>query len=81
MTELQNAIACAGRVLELIEQESETPDAADAFVLKKADGTVDINDVSFSYEPEQSLIENFNMRVAADSGWLLLGRQAAARLR
>lgn len=73
VTELQNAIACAGRVLELIEQESETQDAADAFVLKKADGTVDINDVSFSYEPEQSLIENFNMRVAAGQRVAIVG--------
>lgn len=73
VTELQNAIACAGRVLELIEQESETPDAADAFVLEKADGTVDINDVSFSYEPEQSLIENFNMRVAAGQRVAIVG--------
>lgn len=73
VTELQNAIACAGRVLELIEQESETPDTEDALVLEKADGTVDINNVSFSYEPQQSLIENFNMRVAAGQRVAIVG--------
>lgn len=73
VTELQNAIACAGRVLELIEQESETPDAEDAFVLERADGTVDINKVSFSYEPQQSLIENFNMRVATGQRVAIVG--------
>ena len=73
VTELQNAIACAGRVLELIEQESETPDTEDALVLEKADGTVDINNVSFSYEPQQSLIENFNMRVATGQRVAIVG--------
>ncbi len=73
VTELQNAIACAGRVLELIEQESETPDTEDALVLEKADGTVDINNVSFSYEQQQSLIENFNMRVAAGQRVAIVG--------
>ena len=73
VTELQNAIACAGRVLELIEQESETPDTEDALVLERADGTVDINNVSFSYEPQQSLIENFNMRVATGQRVAIVG--------
>lgn len=73
VTELQNAIACAGRVLELIEQESETPDTEDALVLEKADGTVDIDNVSFSYEPQQSLIENFNMRVATGQRVAIVG--------
>lgn len=63
VTELQNAIACAGRVLELIEEEPETKDPADAWVLEQADGRVDIENVYFSYEPDQSLIEHFNLRV------------------
>lgn len=63
VTELQNAVACAGRVLELIEQPVEEPDADTAMELKKADGTVEIEDVYFSYEPDQSLIEHFNLRV------------------
>ena len=56
VTELQNAIACAGRVLELIE---ETPEIK----LGKADGKVEIEDVYFSYEPNQKLIEHFNLQV------------------
>lgn len=63
VTELQNAVACAGRVLELIEQPVEEPDADTAMELKKADGTVEIEDVYFSYEPDQSLIEHFNLKV------------------
>lgn len=63
VTELQNAIACAGRVLELIEEEMEEPEDPDTYVLEEADGTVQIEDVYFSYEPEQSLIEDFNLQV------------------
>ncbi len=60
VTELQNAIACAGRVLELIEETPEIPDSEDAINLGKADGKVEIEDVYFSYEPNQKLIEHFN---------------------
>lgn len=63
VTELQNALACAARIFELIEEEPEIPDAQDAYVLEKADGSVEISDVSFSYTPEQRLIENFNLEV------------------
>ena len=63
ITELQNAIACAGRVLELIEQESEVPEPADAVELQSADGTVTVEDVYFSYDPDQTLIEKFNLKV------------------
>ena len=63
VTELQNAIACAGRVLELISEEPEVPDASDAVALDKADGVVDVEDVYFSYEPEQRLIEDFHLHV------------------
>lgn len=63
VTELQNALACAARIFELIEEPSEIPDDADAYVLKEADGTVDIEDVYFSYVPEQHLIEDFNLHV------------------
>ena len=62
-TELQNAIACAGRVLELIEETPEIPDSEDAIKLGKADGKVEIEDVYFSYEPNQKLIEHFNLQV------------------
>lgn len=63
VTELQNAIACARRVLELIEETPEIPDSEDAINLGKADGKVEIEDVYFSYEPNQKLIEHFNLQV------------------
>ena len=63
VTELQNAIACAGRVLELIEEKPETEEPVDAISLESPDGSVDIEDVKFSYEPEQRLIEQFNLKV------------------
>lgn len=63
VTELQNALACAARIFELIEEPGEVADDADAYVLKEADGTVDIDNVYFSYVPEQHLIEDFNLHV------------------
>ena len=63
MTEFQNALACAARIFELIEEPAEVADDADAYVLKEADGTVDIEDVYFSYVPDQHLIEDFNLHV------------------
>lgn len=63
VTELQNAIACANRVFELIEEEAQIPDKDNAVVLKDVGGKVDLNDVTFSYIPEQSLIEQLNLHV------------------
>jgi ATP-binding cassette subfamily B protein len=63
ITELQNALACAARIFELIEEPAEQPDAADAHTLTHADGTVDVEHVDFSYEPDQHLIEDFNLHV------------------
>lgn len=63
VTELQNALACAARFFELIEAKEEELDAADAYQLEQADGTVDIDHVYFSYVPEQKLIEDFNLHV------------------
>lgn len=63
ITELQNALACAARIFELIEEPAEQPDAWDAVELNQADGRVDIENVSFSYVPEQHLIEDFNLHV------------------
>lgn len=63
VTELQNAIACAARIFELIEEEPETADAPDAVELGEADGSVELEHVSFSYVPEQKLIEDFNLSV------------------
>ena len=63
VTELQNALACAGRIFELIEEPAEVPDAADAYELETADGRVDVEHVYFSYVPNQKLIEDFNLHV------------------
>lgn len=63
VTELQNALACAARVFELMEEPPEIPDAPDAVSLTKVDGTVELEHVSFSYVPEQKLIEDFNLSV------------------
>lgn len=63
ITELQNALACAARVLELIEEKPQTPDSPDAKVLSDAEGNVTLNNVTFSYTPEQKLIHNFNLSV------------------
>ena len=63
VTELQNAIACAGRVFELIEEKSQVPEVENAVSLQHVDGKVELKDVAFSYAPEQKLIENFNLQV------------------
>ena len=63
VTELQNAIACAARIFELIEEEPQVPDAADAVELGESDGKVELRDVCFSYVPDKKLIENLNLSV------------------
>lgn len=63
ITELQNALACAGRVIELIEEDAEVPDVEDAVDLEHANGKVELSHVYFSYVPEQKLIEDFNLSV------------------
>lgn len=63
VTELQTALACAGRVFEFIEEEPQIPDAADAAVLTAPRGEVVLENVSFSYVPEQKLIQGFNLKV------------------
>ena len=63
VTELQNAMACAGRVFELIDEPSEPADARDAKVLEHADGRVALENVSFRYVPDRPLIEDLNVEV------------------
>lgn len=63
ITELQNALACAARIFELIEEKPQVPDAEDALALEEPDGTVELSHVSFSYVPERKLIEDFNLAV------------------
>lgn len=63
ITELQNAIVCASRIFELIEEEPQVPDRADAKVLADAQGNVSLENVYFQYVPEKKLIQNFNLKV------------------
>ena len=63
ITELQNALACAARIFELIEQDPQTPDAEDAVDLTDVKGSVDLKHVSFSYIPDRRLIEDLNLSV------------------
>ena len=63
VTELQNALACAARIFELIEEEAQVPDSTPAIVLDKAIGEITCEDVSFSYVPDKKLIENFNIAI------------------
>lgn len=63
ITELQNALACAARVFELIEEPSQVPDCENAIVIEDVKGNVKLDRISFSYTPEMKLIENFNLTV------------------
>ena len=73
VTELQNALACAGRVFELIEEPAQLPDGPDAQVLEGARGQVDIDHVDFSYRPGQRLIEDFTLQVQPGQRVALVG--------
>ena len=73
ITELQNALACAGRVFELIEAKSQTPDAPGAAVLTQPQGHVEIQDVFFSYRKDQRLIEDFTLDVRPGQRVALVG--------
>ena len=63
VTELQNALACAARIFELIAEEPQVPDKEDALVLEHTKGNVKLENVNFSYVPEKKLIQNFNLEV------------------
>lgn len=63
VTELQNAIACAGRVFDLMEVPTMTPDPPNPEYPEQVRGSVDIRGLSFSYVPEKELIKDFNLSV------------------
>ena len=63
VTELQNALACAGRVFDLMEAPSQVPDPEVPEVRERVEGAVEIRDLCFSYTPEKPLIEKFNLDV------------------
>jgi ATP-binding cassette subfamily B protein len=73
ITELQSALASAGRVFELIDETEEIPDAPEAEVLTEVDGSVDAEHVYFSYDPEVKLIEDFNLHVKAGERTAIVG--------
>ncbi len=72
VTELQNAIASAGRIFELIDEKAESDDS-DNYVLTSCDGKVELHDVSFSYIPEKPLIENLNLLVESGQHIAIVG--------
>lgn len=63
VTELQNALACAARIFELIEETPQTPEAENAAILQNVKGQVELSHVDFSYVPDQKLITDFNLAV------------------
>jgi ATP-binding cassette subfamily B protein len=73
ITELQSAFASARRVFEIIGEEEEKPDPENAKVLTEVDGSVDIDSVYFSYDPDVKLIENFNLHVKAGERTAIVG--------
>ncbi|MDE7435231.1 MAG: ABC transporter ATP-binding protein/permease [Lachnospiraceae bacterium] len=73
VTELQNALACAERVFELIEEEPQEPEPEHAVTLEHVDGHVELEHVYFSYEPEQKLIEDFNLQVSPGQRVAIVG--------
>lgn len=63
ITEFQNALACAARIFELIEETPQSPEPENVITMENADGRVELNNVDFSYSSERSLIEDFNLSV------------------
>ncbi len=73
ITELQNAIACAARVFELMDEEPISADREDAIILEKANGDVNIENVYFSYTPDIKLITDLNLQVNKGSRVAIVG--------
>ena len=73
VTELQNALACAARIFELIEEEPQVPDSEGAVVLENVEGRVDLQHVDFSYVPDKKLITDFNLSVRAGQRVAIVG--------
>ncbi len=73
ITELQNALACAARIFELIEEEPQIPDSEDAVSLQGVRGEVSLDHVAFSYVPDRKLIEDLNLHVAPGQRIAIVG--------
>lgn len=73
ITELQNALACAGRIFELIEEEPQTPETPQAQALTDVQGNVSLENVYFSYVPDKKLIQDFNLHVRSGERVAIVG--------
>ena len=73
IAEFQNALACAERIFELIEEEPQIPESADAETLTDTEGRVEMRDVTFSYTPDQHLIENLSLAVTPGQKIAIVG--------
>ena len=73
VTELQNAMACAERLFELLEEKSVEPDPKDAIEIKDADGKLTLSHINFSYTENKKLIEDFNLSVAPGQRVAIVG--------
>ncbi len=73
LTELQNALACAARVFEILDETELVPDAPDAHVIDEAQGNVELSNVAFSYTPEQDLIRDLNLSVTPGQRIAIVG--------
>ncbi|MDO5299311.1 MAG: ABC transporter ATP-binding protein [Clostridia bacterium] len=73
ITELQNALACAGRIFELIDEPAQSPDPRDAETLENVRGEVSLQSVFFSYTPERRLIEDFTLHVSPGQRVAIVG--------
>ncbi|MCH5197713.1 MAG: ABC transporter ATP-binding protein [Oscillospiraceae bacterium] len=63
LAELQNSLSCAARVIELLNEKEEKPDAQNAVTIKKADGNIEIENIAFSYDKTKDFIKNFSLSV------------------
>ncbi len=73
VTELENALACAKRIFDFLETPVEEPDAADAQVLEKVDGRVELKNVSFSYVPKTPLLQDISIEVRSGQRIAIVG--------
>lgn len=73
ITELQNALACAGRIYEVIDEKPQEPDKENALALENVKGDITLENIGFSYDPEKKLIENLNLKAAAGQRIAIVG--------
>ena len=79
VTELQNALACAARVFELIDEPAETPDALDAKKLEAVSGSVELQNVHFGYESDEEVLHGLSFAVQKGEQVTLAGRTGAGK--